>query len=242
MTTEHLTPPAPARRATHPRVSAVVAVLVGLTLLMGAVSCSSDDDSDAKGDSNKSTTTAASSESDAPSDSTAQGSSEPADPGDATDRPPVESDANAEDYVEAFSAMFTEPGQSPFPGAEPGCVAKGWVELLGVDTIKAAGLTPEQFAQDGPVDMGLDRSTADELVTAMDACGADYDAFYEALVVSPSGEDAELTAEQAEQLACLKADDAEGALRSALASSLMGETAEMDGIQERWSECTMPAG
>ena len=129
-------------------------------------------------------------------------------------------------------------GTAILPGADNECLAIRWVDVIGGEALVDSGLSPEEFAEQGPPAVGIDRPTAGAMVDSMGQCGASLEEFYEQWETSIFGVDAGSDPEVTE---CLKdAVDMED-FRSAMVETFMGEeTDQMDDLQARFEAC-MPA-
>lgn len=235
------TPSAPSRPHRRRRLgSGVLALLATSALLLGATACSDDDEGgavtttteDPAGDTagngegdGSSTTTDGTPEPDGDDTTTTAG-------GDAGPLP--ELTAEEQPYADAVLADFTGEGNEFLAGADNECLATRWVHAIGGEALVASGMTPEDFADDGPAELGIDRATAEEMVDVMELCGAGLDLFYEGFATGfdPDGEVDE------ELLACLKEAAPVALLRDAMVTSFMGDDDEgMDALDEKWQSC-----
>lgn len=135
------------------------AALLVLALALGSAGCSSDAGDAAAG---RTTTSAA-----GRSTTTEPGGGDRPDPSDGA----VE-DATEADYVDALATNFAKAGDV-FSEEGVRCLAGRWVEVIGVDTFRAAGVAPDDLAANQArfEDLEIDRGTAEALAGSFDACG-----------------------------------------------------------------------
>lgn len=207
------------RRATALVLAAALAAGVG-------AGCSDDDDSS----STSSTTTAAVSDGDGTAEETPSPTTEPVELPELTEAEQRYADA-------VIERAGTE--RPMLPGADNRCLAVVWVDVIGGERLEASGLSPEEFAAQGPPGLGLDRATAEEMVDAMGQCGAGAEQFYDewsAVVGLQTGSDRAA-------LACVQEAVSVDDFREALISTFVGgESGVMDGLQERLEECASDDG
>lgn len=144
----------------------------------------------------------------------------------------------ADAVVDSFEADDGDHGAF-FPDADVECMAVRWVALIGEDALVAGGMSPEDFGNDGPAEMGIDRATAEGMVRIMEGCGADLAVFYEAFAAGYTGSDDEDPGDAAaELLECMREAVPVADLREAMITSFMGDDdAGMDAIGDRWLDC-----
>lgn len=171
---------------------AVIACLVLVALL---TACGSDDDGG--GTSTTTTTAGPTTTADRGDDVDPNGPDGPDDPGTETTVPepdpepdpePVpDPNADLTDFEERYVAdLVGDMDAMTFPSSvDFTCLATAWVSAIGGDRLEAAGLSAEEFVQDGPGDLNLDRDSAELMHRGSLACGLDRTA----LVVSAVGGD-----------------------------------------------------
>jgi hypothetical protein len=144
----------------------------------------------------------------------------------------------ADAVVDSFEADDGDHGAF-FPDADVECMAVRWVALIGEDALVAGGMSPEDFGNDGPAEMGIDRATAEGMVRIMEGCGADLAVFYEAFAAGYTGSDDEDPGDAAaDLLECMREAVPVAELREAMITSFMGDDdAGMDAIGDRWLDC-----
>jgi hypothetical protein len=194
-----------------------VAMAVTLAFaLSGATACGSDDGgSDDAG--SETTTTAAATDAEASGDEPEpETETEPTGDED-PDAPPAEAgDADRQDYIDALAAAagnddFADPDQSE-------CLAEGWIDAIGADELRDAGITPEQFADGGDEELqalGLDEDTADEMYDQFAACDLDL----RELIIGSSQAESGLTPDQQ---SCVEDTLTDEALRAWFVADLLG--------------------
>jgi hypothetical protein len=104
----------------------------------------------------------------------------------------------ADDEQAYVDALMTQPAEGLEPD-QAACIAGHWIQIVGVDAVEAAGITPEGI-RDGSQsinDIPVDRATAEQVVDSYEAC--DFDIV--ALVVDGFSQTAEGDPEQA---ACIE--------------------------------------
>lgn len=187
--------------------------MVTVVSLLAATSCSSDDKDDSKASSGSSTTQASS------------GSTEAEGSGELPKLTEVEQEfADAVEESMKDTTFFSGNGE---------CLATRWVHTIGEDRIKESGITAEDFAQDGPGKLKLDRATAEKMVDAMETCGVSMEELYEGFAADPiSGES------DPEQLACMKENAPVSEFREAMILSFTGDEDEaLIAIGKKWEAC-----
>lgn len=216
------------------RRSTTAILLVAALVLGVAAGCSDDDDSATT------TTTSASAPAGADGDtgSTEDDGSSSSDPGAADVELPELTDVE-QTYADAVTDSVEGRSTPILPGADNDCLAVVWVDVIGGDALEASGLTPEQFAAQGPVSMGLDRSTAEAMVDAMGMCGAGPEQFYEewaaAIGFQPDTD--------AEAMKCMEEAVSVDDFRDALVATFMGEESDgMTDVQARFEACAPTTG
>lgn len=79
-------------------------------------------------------------------------------------------------YLDAFAKGFQEEGDEQFFSAgQVDCLGEGFLDVIGVDTLVDAGVTPEEFGEgDGfSEELGLDEDQANDLYDQFEGCGID---------------------------------------------------------------------
>lgn len=196
-------PPALPRRA--------AAALLALGLLAGTTACSSDDDG---AGSPRSTTTAPGRPSTPESDD--DGSPDRSDE--------AVADATEADYVDALATNFGRAG-GVFGEEGVRCLAGGWMDVIGADTFRDAGIPPDDLARNQArfEDLEIDRSTAEALADSFDACGLQLrDAYLRTLEGDLS--------EQGK--ACVDDLLTEDAVRRSFVADLIGEELDPDPLTQ----------
>lgn len=171
----------------------MLAVTAALLMTFGAAACSSDDDKDTKTD----TTDAAASSSEDSSSEEASG----------------EVDADADAYVAALEADF-DPSMEASED-EIRCISEGVVEVIGVDNLQEAGISPEQLAANGPGAIELDEEEA----------GAIADAFIDCLEDPMAVFAASMGAGDADATACFEENLTEDQVRALLTAGFVSTQA-----------------
>ena len=128
------------------RMLAMTAVLL---MTFGAAACSSDDDKETKTDT---------------TEAEGASSSEEA----SSDEASSEISAEAEAYVAALEADFDPSMQASED--EIRCISEGVVDVIGVDNLQEAGVTPEQLAREGPGSVELGEDEAGAIADAFIGC------------------------------------------------------------------------
>ena len=149
--------------ARHRHLHRLAALTMAAGLLVGAAACSSSDGSDG-GSSAKTTTTAK-----------ASGGSKGAGSTTSTTRPdPADIEGSASDYRQALIDSY-KPENAPFTKNQAQCLAPKWVEAIGVDTFKEAGIPPADVAKGSKSldDIGITKAMAEAMVAAMHGCDID---------------------------------------------------------------------
>lgn len=72
--------------------------------------------------------------------------------------------ATREDYVDALASSFGDEGTEILGAGGLGCLTSNFVNIVGVDELKAAGVSPQEFATNGDLrSAGVDEAKANEL-------------------------------------------------------------------------------
>lgn len=104
--------------------------------------------------------------------------------------------AEAKPYVEALETSMQEDdsGGMTLSDAQASCLAPKFVDTIGVDTLEAKGVTPEDMGSDSDTDLtdlGLSEAQGGQLYDAFGACKIDV----RELFLSGMGNDSELSAD-----------------------------------------------
>jgi len=167
----------------------LLALTLGLT--MGLAACCEGGDDDAK----VGTTDQSDDSSTTDDDSTTDGDKKDPSVGGDDDKkgPSVGGDEQA--YVDALIAEFkADPDDTmPLDDAQVECMAKGFIDVLGVDRLEAAGITPENFDDDEAFDaVPLDEADGKALFAIYGDCDIDI---RETMIASMAADD-DVTPEQ----------------------------------------------
>jgi len=142
-----------------------------------------------------------------------------------------EPSSDPQDYVDALVANFEgEAGEQVFEPGQVECLAERFVDVVGIDELQAAGVSPDEFAEgDGsefPPELGVDEDKANELYDQFAACEMDLGEVFTKIFAS-EGED--LTAKQQ---ACLDEVFTDENLRASFVADFLGEDLEDDPLDE----------
>lgn len=139
----------------------LIALTLATALLLGA--CSSDGS-----DGTAPTTT----EAEGATPTTAPEGDEPTTTADTTDGGGETGDRQA--YLDAFVENF-DPDGEVFELSQVECLAEGYLDVIGLENLVDAGVTPEDYAQgsDFPDEVGLDEDKANAIYDQFDACDID---------------------------------------------------------------------
>jgi hypothetical protein len=146
--------------------------------------------------------------------------------------PTVELDEDGRAYVDA---LLAEP-PTYLDGEQADCIASHWVEVVGVDAIRAAGVTPESIEAGSTSinDVPVDRETAEAVVESYAICEFDI----VDLVVTGF---ADLVEGDPTKLACIEAvitpEVAHDYMVAAILSADEGDAPEMEELQRRLEPC-----
>lgn len=200
--------------------------LLTLALFTGAAACSSGDGSEG-GDATTTTTAAAE------ATTTPAGGDEGEDDPDETTTTEAEGDAGDADrqaYVDALSASFGEGSEDLFEDGQIECLSEGFVDVLGVDNIKEAGLSPEDLADtdgsDFPDELGVDEDKANAMFDVYEDCEVDFSSIFKELFGGLSG------GLSAEDEACIDDLLTPENLRRSLVADILGEELDDDPLDE----------
>lgn len=94
-------------------------------------------------------------------------------------------------YVDAMTESMIADEDFPATRKDAECLATKFVDIIGGDRLRAAGVTPEEFADDTMdfSDVGITESQANKMYDAFDACNFDL----RELMMSEMAEDDDLT-------------------------------------------------
>lgn len=219
-----------ARLRTKPAAAALA-----LALLLGAATtaCGSDGGDDAKDA--KTTTTADGKGSDETTTTAGGKGGSTTAPG--TDpEPDVPSVSGAEQaYVDALVATYDAEEDQTYSKTQVTCLAARWVPIIGVDTFKAKGITPEKLADSSSNvdDLKLPEAKARKMVKAMESCGVNL---VETMLTGMT------EGATAEQKACIEdAIDAKD-IEEFMVKSFMGDESANTDPFDSVSKCFLPAG
>ncbi len=187
-----------------------IAITLAFALSGAAAACGSD------GGSDTTTTTTLTTDADGPTDDTEAPDDTEA-TGETGEPSPDAGDADRQDYVDALASAasdddFATPEQSE-------CLAEGWVDAIGVDELRAAGIAPEQFADgdDFQLDaLDLDEATAGTMYDQFATCDLDL----RELFLTSFGEEGDLTPDQQ---ACVEDTFSEDAVRASFIADILGD-------------------
>lgn len=210
-------------------------LLASLTLVVGVsvAGCSSDDGSDGANDGTTSSQLAG--ESNEESDAGEGGSTTVFE---RTEPLPTLTEREQE-FADVVRQSMEQGEAAIVAGADYECLSAHWIHIIGEDALTTSGVTPEEFASQGPPVVGIDRSTAEEMVDAMGSCGAGVDRFYEEWAVAfgadPSSDGGVVN--------CMKEQVPVDDFRGAMVDTFVGEDASgMKDLQARFEPCVAAAG
>lgn len=206
----------------------IALALVSLALVAGAAACSSDDGSDGA---DTTTTT----EEAAATTTTGGDDSVPDDEDDETTTTASEADlgdADRDAYVAALAGSFGEDTDGIFEDGQIECLSEGFVDVLGVDNLKEAGIAPDALAEtngsDFPEELGVDEEKANQMFDVYEDCDVDFGAVFKEVfggLVGPEGL-------SAEDEACIDELLTSDNLRRSLVADILGEDLEDDPLDE----------
>lgn len=147
------------------------AALFSLALVAGLAACGATGDDDGSTDG----TTAPA------SDETTDDTTVTEDPTETTeDASPRGEGGDEQAYVDALAANLSggeDDGQLVVSEQDAPCVAQGWVDIVGVDTLAGAGVDPDELADPdsnfNTTDLELDVEQGRDMVEAAEDCGVD---------------------------------------------------------------------
>jgi len=142
----------------------------------------------------------------------------------------VEVSEEAQPYVDAMIESFdnSDPDELQIDRSQAECLAPRWVEAIGPERLAEAGIEPEDFADEGDVDLssaGLSEEDGNEMYDAFAACEVDV----KSLFVEAMGTDEELSDEDTE---CLSGALDDELLRRIMVTSFVGGDDALDGDEE----------
>lgn len=148
-----------------------------------------------------------------------------------TTRPAPSSDE--QDYLDAFAGdILSGEGRELFTADQAQCLARRFLDEIGLDRLQAAGIAPEEFNIDGALgqQLGVDATEADQLYDEIGACGVDLK---EALLssIASGGEDV-----TPEERACLDAAITDDDIRRSFIADFTGEDLPDDPF-DRLEQC-----
>jgi hypothetical protein len=132
--------------------------------------------------------------------------------------------AEAKPYVEALEKSMKEDdsGGMTLSDSQASCLAPKFVNTIGVDTLEAKGITPEDMGSDSDTDlseMDLSEAQGGQLYDAFGACKIDV----KELFISGMGSDSEMSADDKK---CLEDNFDDALLKQVMVASLIkGEDA-----------------
>lgn len=230
-----MTPPTRPRRF-------LTGVALALLLTAGAAACGASGDSEGGTDTttttraDRTTTTASTTTTEEETTTTEDESTTtpsegtpPTEDGTTTTTTDGEPSSDPQDYVDALVAEFEEDGGDQiFESGQVECLAERFVDVVGIDELQAAGVSPDEFAEgDGsefPAELGVDEDKANELYDQFAACEIDL---RELLTKVFTSEGNEITAEQQ---ACLDKVFTDENLRATVVADFLGDELENDPL------------
>ena len=142
------------------------------------------------------------------------------------DEDPPTGDETEQDYIDALVATFEAEEDQLFTEADAQCLAEAWVPAIGVEAFQEAGITPADLESGdaGIDDVVLDRSTAEDIVDGLPACGIELiDIFVDTL--GPDVKD------DPTKVACVEGAVTEEQIRTYLIDDILG-TERTDDSQD----------
>ena len=141
-----------------------------------------------------------------------------------------EPSGDAQDYVDALVATIEgDEGEEVFEPGQVECLAGNFVDVIGVEALQAAGVSPEEFAQGNgsnfPPELGVDEAKANELYDQFAACEVDLVEVFTKAFSSGRGE------ATAEQRACLDEVLTDENLRASFVADYLGEDLADDPLE-----------
>ena len=141
---------------------------------------------------------------------------------------PDQDDSGRQAYVDALAEGFADDDTAPFDEDQVDCLGNGFVDAIGYDELKRAGVTPEEFGEgdDFGGKLTIDEAIANDLYDQYEACGIDLKAFLKEFATDFT-DGGKLSAAQE---ACVDKALTEENLRRSLVADLMGEDIEDDPL------------
>lgn len=230
-----MTPPTPPRRF-------LTGAALALLLTAGAAACGASGDSEGGTDpttttrADKTTTSASTTTTEEETTTTEDDTTTTEDEttttgGGVTTTTDGEPSSDPQDYIDALVANFEgDAGEEVFEPGQVECLAERFVDVVGIDELQAAGVSPDEFAEgDGsefPPELGVDEDKANELYDQFAACEIDLRELLTKLFTSEGNE---ITAEQQ---ACLDKVFTDENLRASFVADFLGEDLENDPLDE----------
>lgn len=115
------------------------------------------------------------------------------DGGDGGDKSPVSGDEQA--YIDAMLASFDDEDDLPLDRSQAECMSAGYLDVIGVDRLKAAGISPEDFADDDDALDGIEFTEEDgqRIYDVFGTCKIDL----REMMMTSMAEDDDISPEQA---------------------------------------------
>lgn len=145
--------------------------------------------------------------------------------------------ADAQSYVDALAATFEDDGSQVFTKPQATCVSGAYLDAIGVDQLKAAGLSPEDFAKasgddfDGKIE--LTEAMGNKVFDQFGPCGIDFDVLFRSLSTGT------LTPEQE---ACFDRILTPENLRRSFVADYTGQELESDPLDQLQECAPQPGG
>lgn len=136
-------------------------------------------------------------------------------------------DADRQAYLDAFAKGFGDEDNAPFEADQLECLANNFLDAIGVDELKSAGVTPEEYGGGGNFGgkLTLDEDTANDVFDQYEVCDVDLKSYLKTFAASFSG--GKLTPEEE---ACIDKSLTDENLRTSLVADLMDEELENDPL------------
>lgn len=132
-------------------------------------------------------------------------------------------------YVDALVSTIEGSSSDVFEPGQVKCLAGNFVDIIGVDALKSAGISPKEFAEgDGiafPSELGVDEAKANKMFDQFEGCGIDLPELY-SKIFSTGGDG--LTDEQQ---SCVDQVLTEDNLRKSLVASFLGKDPQDDPLK-----------
>lgn len=141
-----------------------------------------------------------------------------------------EPSGDAQDYVDALVATIEgDEGEEVFEPGQVECLAGNFVDVIGVEALQSAGVSPEEFAQGNgsnfPPELGVDEAKANELYDQFAACEVDLAEVFTKAFSSGGGE------VTAEQQACIDDVFTQANLRASFVADYLGDDLADDPLE-----------